>query len=147
MATSILKVREVTNRTKLSRSTIYSRVADGTFPEPISLGPRAVGWIEAEVEDWLQQRIDERGLDDSARQRIEDRRQEDSARQRTEDRRQTARQGSGARSTARPPCCEAADRGPPPDGGSATPQVENHRQTARQQRARARNAANGRSLT
>ena len=33
----------------MSRSTIYLRVADGTFPKPISLGGRAVGWPAHEV--------------------------------------------------------------------------------------------------
>ena len=44
--------------TGLSRSTIYLRVAEGTFPKPVSLGGGAVGWVEAEVQEWLQQRID-----------------------------------------------------------------------------------------
>ena len=43
--------------TGLSRSTIYLRVAEGTFPKPVSLGGRAVGWLEAEIQDWLQRRI------------------------------------------------------------------------------------------
>ncbi len=44
--------------TGLSRSTIYLRVAEGTFPKPVSLGGRAVGWLEAEIQDWLQRRIE-----------------------------------------------------------------------------------------
>lgn len=44
--------------TGLSRSTIYLRVAEGTFPKPVSLGGRAVGWLEAEIQDWLQHRIE-----------------------------------------------------------------------------------------
>ena len=35
--------------TGISRSTIYLRIAQGTFPKPVSLGERAVGWLEAEV--------------------------------------------------------------------------------------------------
>ena len=45
-------------RTGLSRSTIYLRIAEGSFPKPVSLGGRAVGWIEAEVNDWLKQQIE-----------------------------------------------------------------------------------------
>jgi predicted DNA-binding transcriptional regulator AlpA len=30
----------------------------GTFPKPVSLGGRAVGWLEAEVQQWLQRRIE-----------------------------------------------------------------------------------------
>lgn len=54
---SILRRREVEARTGLSRSTIYLRVAERTFPGPISLGGRAVGWVEDEIEAWLQQQL------------------------------------------------------------------------------------------
>ncbi len=58
MATLILRLPEVKKRTGLSRSTIYSRVDQRTFPLPISLGGRAIGWLEAEVNDWLTQCIE-----------------------------------------------------------------------------------------
>jgi prophage regulatory protein len=41
--------------TGFARSTIYLRISEGSFPKPISLGNRAVGWIEAEINDWLNQ--------------------------------------------------------------------------------------------
>jgi prophage regulatory protein len=53
----ILRRREVQARTGLSRSTIYRRADDGTFPQPVQLGPRTVGWVEAEVQSWIEQRI------------------------------------------------------------------------------------------
>jgi prophage regulatory protein len=53
MAITILRLPAVKARTGLSRSTIYLRVADGSFPRPVSLGARAVGWVESEVEDWI----------------------------------------------------------------------------------------------
>lgn len=58
MVTAILRLPTVKARTGLSRSTIYLRIAEGSFPAPVSLGGRAVGWIEAEVNDWLTQRIE-----------------------------------------------------------------------------------------
>lgn len=58
MVTTILRLPTVKARTGLSRSTIYLRIAEGSFPTPVSLGGRAVGWIEAEVNDWLAQRIE-----------------------------------------------------------------------------------------
>ena len=58
MVTSILRLPAVKGRTGLSRSTIYLRIAQGSFPPPVSLGGRAVGWVEAEVNDWLAQRIE-----------------------------------------------------------------------------------------
>jgi prophage regulatory protein len=42
----------------LSRSTIYLRVAQGTFPKAVSLGARAVGWLESEVDEWLNARVE-----------------------------------------------------------------------------------------
>jgi len=58
MATTILRLPAVKSCTGLSRSTIYLRVAQGTFPEPINLGGRAVGWVESEVQQWLQSKIE-----------------------------------------------------------------------------------------
>lgn len=58
MATNILRLPSVKARTGLSRSTIYLRVSEGGFPKPISLGGRAVGWIEKEVNDWLNHQIE-----------------------------------------------------------------------------------------
>ena len=58
MATAILRLPAVQARTGLSRSTIYLRVSEGRFPKPISLGGRAVGWVETEVDNWLQQQIE-----------------------------------------------------------------------------------------
>lgn len=53
----ILRRRQVEQRTGLSRSTLYQYMKDGFFPKPVSLGPRAVGWIESEVSDWIASRI------------------------------------------------------------------------------------------
>jgi prophage regulatory protein len=56
----ILRRKQVEARTGLSRSSIYARIAAGTFPKAIDLGGgRAVGWIEAEINDWIKQRIEE----------------------------------------------------------------------------------------
>lgn len=54
---TIIRRREVEARTGLSRSTIYLRIAAGNFPRPIKLGGRAVGWVEGELETWLQQQV------------------------------------------------------------------------------------------
>lgn len=55
----ILRLSDVKARTGLSRSTIYARIAQCSFPVPVSLGGKAVGWIESEVNDWLAKRIEE----------------------------------------------------------------------------------------
>ncbi len=53
-----LRLPEVIARTGLSRATIYARVAQGRFPCQVRIGARAVGWIEGEVEAWIQERIE-----------------------------------------------------------------------------------------
>jgi prophage regulatory protein len=55
---SILRRKQVEKRTGLSRSTIYLRIQEGTFPKPISLGARAVGWLEHEIAAWLAARME-----------------------------------------------------------------------------------------
>jgi prophage regulatory protein len=57
MVNNILRLPTVKSRTGLSRSSIYLRVSQGMFPKQVSLGGRAVGWLESEVEDWLRQQV------------------------------------------------------------------------------------------
>lgn len=59
-ATNVLRYDEVCRRTKLSRTTIWRRVNDGTFPKPFPLidGGRVVGWDERDIEAWFQSRKD-----------------------------------------------------------------------------------------
>lgn len=57
MPNKILRRPKVLDRTGFSKSTLYLRMAEGLFPRPISLGGRAVGWLEAEVETWLSTQI------------------------------------------------------------------------------------------
>lgn len=53
MTDKILRRTQVEERIGLSRSTLYSMIAEGTFPKPIRLGKRAVGWTESSLADWL----------------------------------------------------------------------------------------------
>jgi prophage regulatory protein len=57
MTNAILRLPAVKNRTGLARSTIYLRIAEGSFPKQISLGGRAIGWVESEIETWLSNQI------------------------------------------------------------------------------------------
>jgi prophage regulatory protein len=54
----ILRLPQAIARTGLSRSSIYNGIKNRTFPSPISLGPRAVGWLESDIDSWLESRID-----------------------------------------------------------------------------------------
>lgn len=49
----IMRRPEVESTTGLSRSLIYAKMSEGTFPLPVRLGKRAVGWPESRVNDWL----------------------------------------------------------------------------------------------
>ena len=58
----ILRIKEVTALTGLSRTTLWRRVKDGSFPQPIRLSRRCVGWFAADVAEWQGSR--ERGYGD-----------------------------------------------------------------------------------
>ncbi|RRV36856.1 AlpA family phage regulatory protein [Pseudomonas sp. o96-267] len=47
-----IKLAKVKDYTSLSTSEIYRRIAAGTFPTQITLGPKSVAWLEAEVLAW-----------------------------------------------------------------------------------------------
>lgn len=53
----ILRREEVQRLTGLPRSTIYARIQQGTFPKPIKISEKSVGWLENEIAEWQQARI------------------------------------------------------------------------------------------
>ena len=59
-AKSFVRLPQVIDRTGLSRSTIYFRISEGSFPAPVSLGGRAVGWVDTEVHAWIDNQIKQR---------------------------------------------------------------------------------------
>lgn len=56
-ALTILRLPQVLLRTGLARSTLYQYIKDGEFPGQVQLGPRAVGWLESDVSDWIAARV------------------------------------------------------------------------------------------
>lgn len=56
-APTIIRLPQVKQRTGLSRSTIYMLIKGGEFKLPISLGARAVGWLESDVSDFIEARV------------------------------------------------------------------------------------------
>lgn len=63
---TIIRRHQVQACTGLSRSAIYAKLRlnpkrpgdyDPTFPHPISLGSRAVGWVKGEVDAWISARV------------------------------------------------------------------------------------------
>jgi prophage regulatory protein len=57
----LLRLSEVLHLTALSRSSIYRLMEAGSFPASINLSARSVAWVEEEVQEWIQKRIEERG--------------------------------------------------------------------------------------
>jgi prophage regulatory protein len=52
-----LRLRQVLAIVGLSKSAVYARIKEGSFPKSISLGGTSVAWIEAEVNNWMNARI------------------------------------------------------------------------------------------
>ena len=48
---------EVMKNTGLARSTIYKMIAEKIFPNQISLGAKSVGWLESDIQNWIQEKI------------------------------------------------------------------------------------------
>jgi prophage regulatory protein len=57
MSEKFLRLSEVQQRVPYSRSTIYLKISRGEFPQPHSLGARAVAWLESDIDAWIAARI------------------------------------------------------------------------------------------
>ncbi len=56
-STTFLRLPQVKSVTGLSKSTIYARIAEGTFPKQIPLGPRLVVWVESDIQNWIAEQV------------------------------------------------------------------------------------------
>ena len=57
MSQSIQRLDKVKQRTGLSRSSIYLKMQDGTFPPSVKISTRAIGWPEEVITEWIEQRV------------------------------------------------------------------------------------------
>jgi prophage regulatory protein len=53
----LLRLPQVKASTGLSKSSIYARISEGTFPKQISLGPRLVVWVESDIQNWIAEQV------------------------------------------------------------------------------------------
>jgi len=53
----LLRLPQVRATTGLSKSTIYARIAEGTFPKQIPIGPRLVVWVESDIQNWITEQV------------------------------------------------------------------------------------------
>ena len=54
--TRLIRINEVVSRVGLCKASIYNRIKDGSFPRPVSLGGKSVGWLESSVDQWIEER-------------------------------------------------------------------------------------------
>jgi prophage regulatory protein len=54
--TSILRLPDVEARCAVNRRTLYYWIERGMFPRPINLGPRTVGWLDSDIEAWINEK-------------------------------------------------------------------------------------------
>ena len=54
MLPQIIRRKDIEERLKISRSSIYAMMSQDEFPKPVRLGRRAVGWKSTDIEKWLQ---------------------------------------------------------------------------------------------
>ena len=52
-----IRLKEVMHVTGLGRSSIYNNMAEGRFPKTVSLGGRAVAWVESDIELWMTEKV------------------------------------------------------------------------------------------
>jgi prophage regulatory protein len=57
LQTRFLRLPQVKSVTGLSKSTIYARISEGTFPTQISLGPRLVVWVDSDIQNWIAEQV------------------------------------------------------------------------------------------
>jgi prophage regulatory protein len=53
----LLRLPQVKSITGLSKSSIYARISEGTFPKQIPLGPRLVVWVESDIQKWISEQV------------------------------------------------------------------------------------------
>lgn len=56
---TIIDLARVTAKTTLGRSTVYAYMKAGKFPSPVQVSARRVGWVESEVDAWVEARVRE----------------------------------------------------------------------------------------
>ncbi|MEZ9440288.1 helix-turn-helix transcriptional regulator [Vibrio atlanticus] len=57
-----MRLPEVKEKTGLSKSAIYSKIKEGEFPVSVSIGSRTVAWLESDIDEWLEWRVQIRDI-------------------------------------------------------------------------------------
>lgn len=57
MRPTILRLPQVKETCGLSRSSIYNMMKDGTFPQSFRIGAKAIGWLDSDIQAWIDDRV------------------------------------------------------------------------------------------
>ena len=60
MSSELYRIKTVIAKTGLSRSSVYELISKNQFPKQVRLSKRSIGFVKAEIDQWIQGRIDER---------------------------------------------------------------------------------------
>ena len=71
MTDRFISMAEVIDRVSFSKTHIYRKIASGTFPRPVPLGPQKIAFLEQEIEQWMAERLRARAAGEGAEERRE----------------------------------------------------------------------------
>ena len=55
-----LRLSQVLDKTGLKRSQVYTYMKTGDFPKSVKIGPSSVAWLESEIEEWINAKVNSR---------------------------------------------------------------------------------------
>ena len=55
-----LRLNQVLDKTGLKRSQVYTYMKTGDFPKSVKIGPASVAWLESEIDEWINEKINNR---------------------------------------------------------------------------------------
>lgn len=56
----LLRIKQVIDKTGIKRSQIYAYMKLGLFPASIKIGPSSVAWLESEIDEWINNKMESR---------------------------------------------------------------------------------------
>jgi len=57
----LLRLSDVLDKTGLSRAMLYKLMKEDSFPLNVQISKRSVGWVESEIEGWMEQKLNNKG--------------------------------------------------------------------------------------
>lgn len=70
MSNTLIRLHEVQRRTGYSKAWIYRQLRESRFPQSVKIGSRSIAFVESEVDEWINQRIEERDASISSKPQL-----------------------------------------------------------------------------